>query len=304
MPSPARFRVRVLGHPQSQPAPVSIPYHHAMSRLDVPLEFLQRALGFGEEGDPQTVEVFPEALPNGLPFRLPPLPGLRVIGGVRSTASRWSFNGGHPSPEQRMWRVFLDVDGDLPGTMQAFQTVMRAQGWEASRPFMRTFVERSQPNWLAVQPAHRRQLNLNLRQEGAVTQVWLQVMEIDQQTAEHLLDPSFHFSQYQAPLPVLMLPAGWRARMGQGSSGSVSSEDYRLQAPQHGNPDLLPYLLPQLEAQGWHLIHQQVGTSVFQTAQGIGTLFLNRQGQGWKAVIVHATAEDGRGGQRTVASFQ
>lgn len=295
--------MQVLEHPQSQPAPVSIPYHRMMNRLDVPLDFLQRALGFGEEGDPQTVAVFPETLPDELPFKLPPFPGLRVIGGVRSTAPRWSFGGDLPSPEQRLWRVFLDVDGDLPGTMQAFQTVMRAQGWEASRPFTRTFVESRQPNWLAVQPAHRRQLNLNLRQEGAVTQVWLQVREIDQQTAEHLLNPSSHFSQDHAPLPVLMLPTGWRARMEQGSGGGVSSEAYHLQAP-HGHPDLLPQLLPQLEAQGWHLIHQQAGTSVYQTAQGIGTLFLNRKGQGWKAVIVHATAEEGRGGQRTVASFQ
>lgn len=79
-----------------------------------------------------------------------------MIGGVRSTALRWSFDGGLPSPEQRLWRVFLDVNEALPGTMQAFQTVLRAQGWEAARPFTQTFVEHRQPNWLAVHSAHRR----------------------------------------------------------------------------------------------------------------------------------------------------
>lgn len=55
----------------SQLAVVSVPYHQAMRRLDVSLDFPQRALGFGEAGDPQTVDVFPEALPDELPFKRP-----------------------------------------------------------------------------------------------------------------------------------------------------------------------------------------------------------------------------------------
>lgn len=274
-----------------------------MGRLDVDLEFLQRALGFGEQDNPLTVGIFPEALPDDFPLALPDLPGVRIIGGVRSIAPRWSFNGGPSSPEQRMWRVFLDAATDLPTTMQVSQAALRSAGWEAARPFMQTFVEQRQTNWIAVHPAHSRQLNLNLRQEGELTQIWLQVTEIDRSTSQHLLDQHRHFDQYVAPLPSLTLPAGWRAQMKQVSGGGVHSEEYLLRGPQ-GADDLLPFLLPQLEEQGWRLLHHLASITVYQTAEGVGTLLLVNQAEEIKAVIVHATGQEGQGGQRTIASFE
>lgn len=50
-------------------------------------EFLQRALGEGEDGSGK-LEITLDAPPPYLPVSLPDLPDLRVLGGVRTTAPR------------------------------------------------------------------------------------------------------------------------------------------------------------------------------------------------------------------------
>lgn len=248
-------------------------------QLHVSSEFLQRALGFGQEGDPLTVGIFPDALPDDFPLTLPELPGLRLLGSVRGVATRWSFNRGKSfSPERRQWRVFLDVGAVLDDTMATFQAALLFQGWESGRAFAQTFVEAGQTRWLALNPARGWQLDLAGREaageSGTMTQVWLTLTEADAQTIRHLLgqhEPPF--DHVHLPMPLLRLPAGWRSQMSQGSGGRVSSEEYALRGP-GGAAALWPVLLPQLAAQGWALLHHSEDTALFRTPHGTGLLSL------------------------------
>ncbi|WP_162865334.1 hypothetical protein [Deinococcus wulumuqiensis] len=198
-----------------------------LSGIRISSEFLQRALGFGQEGDPLTVGIFPDALPDDFPLTLPELPGLRLLGSVRGVATRWSFNRGKSfSPERRQWRVFLDVGTALDDTMATFQAALLFQGWESGRAFAQTFVEAGQTRWLALNPARGWQLDLAGREaageSGTMTQVWLTLTEADAQTIRHLLgqhEPPF--DHVHLPMPLLRLPAGWRSQMSQGSGGRV-----------------------------------------------------------------------------------
>lgn len=272
-------------------------------QLTVSQEFLQRALGFGEGGDPQTVAVLPDALPDDFPLTLPELPGLRVLGSVRSVAPRWTFQ--YPQgaedrpPEQRLWRAFLDVALPLAETMSRFQAALRAGGWQAVQPFAQTFVEAEQSQWMAVHPERVQQFSVQVRQQGDLTQVWLNVHDSDARQIGHLLgrhdDPAFQ--SQEAPLPTLTLPPGWRAQLQQGSGRAVRSEEYGLRASgDAAGPDLLPHLLPQLQEQGWQLLQHEGEVSVYRTAQGVGTLLLTPGEGGTQAVIVHATTYSGRRG--------
>lgn len=275
-------------------------------RLHVSSEFLQRALGFGQDGDPLTVGIFPDALPDDFPLTLPELPGLRVLGSVRGVATRWSFNRGKSfSPERRQWRVFLDVGTALDETMVDFQTWLLSQGWESGRAFAQTFVEAGQTRWLALNPARGWQLDLAGREagqgSGTMTQVWLTLTEADAQTIRHLLGqqgPLFAQESAPLPMPLLRLPAGWRSQMEQGRAGKVSSEEYTLSGP-GGAAALWPALLPQLAAQGWALRHRtgdQIGeTALFGTPHGTRLLHLaeaqaageGEEGQEVAASVVH-----------------
>lgn len=270
-------------------------------QLTVSKDFLQRALGFGEGGDPQTVGIFPGKLSEDFPLTLPDLPGLRVVGSVRNLAPRWSFGREvTAAPEQRQWRIFLDVAADLPTTMRLFQDSLRAAGWEAVRQFRQVFVDAEQPQWLAVHPSHSRQVSLYLRRAGEDTQVWLNLHDLEPQAAEHLLGGHPQFDHYEAPLPTLRLPPGWRGQMQQGSGGPVHSQEYILSGPV--DVELLAHLLPQFAEQGWALLHREDGLSVFRTALGIGTLLLTGAGGNLTAHIVHVTGEKGSGSRlRTVA---
>lgn len=248
-------------------------------QLRVSSEFLQRALGFGQEGDPLMVGIFPDALPDDFPLTLPELPGLRLLGSVRGVATRWSFNRGQSfSPERRQWRVFLDVGAVLDDTMADFQTALLSQGWESGRAFAQTFVEAGQTRWLALNPARGWQLDLAGREaageSGTMTQVWLTLTEAEAQTIRHLLgqhEPPF--DHVHLPMPLLRLPAGWRSQMSQGSGGRVSSEEYALCGPGSAAA-LWPALLPQLAAQGWALLHHSEDTALFRTPHGTGLLSL------------------------------
>jgi hypothetical protein len=115
-------------------------------------EFLRRALGHGREGDPADVEVTPGALPPDFPLTLPELAGLRVLGGVRSAATGWTFYGSSP-PEHRPhtdWRAFLDVPAPQPQAMAALLDHFEEQGWQTAQVFQETFVEAARSQWLGV----------------------------------------------------------------------------------------------------------------------------------------------------------
>ena len=266
-------------------------------QLHVSSEFLQRALGFGQEGDPLTVGVFPDALPDDFPLTLPELSGLRVLGSVRTAAPYWTFFGSPQErrEERRQWRIFLDAGAALGDTMASFQAALLSHGWESGRAFAQTFVEAGQTRWLALNPARGWKLDLALReaaeQSGTTTQVWLTLTEAEAQTIRHLLgqhDPPF--DHVHLPMPLLRLPAGWRSQMQQGSGGRVSSEEYALRGP-GGASALWPVLLPQLAAQGWALLHHSEDAALFRTPHGSGLLRLSEKGGEVAAAIVQLGAE-------------
>lgn len=267
-------------------------------QLHVSTEFLGRALGFGWEGDPLTVGVFPDALSDEFPLTLPELPGLRVLGSVRTAAPHWTFFGSPQErrEEQRQWRIFLDVGAALDDTMATFQAALLSRGWESGRAFAQTFVEAGQTRWLALNPARGWKLDLALREvvqePGTTTQVWLTLTEAEAQTIRHLLgqhDPPF--DHVHLPMPLLRLPAGWRSQMSQGSGGRVSSEEYALRGP-GGSAALWPALLPQLAAQGWALLHHSDEAALFRTPHGSGLLRLSESGEEVAAVLVHLGNSD------------
>lgn len=275
----------------------------------VPLdpEFLRRALSQGREGDPADVEMTPGALPPDFPLTLPDVAGLRVLGGIRSAVPRWTFSPSSQEPQHPaghvMWRAFLDVPASQPEVMDTLLTHFFGQGWQPARMFQEVFVEAARSQWLAARSQPPRTLSLFARGEGGVTQVWLNVSDTDPEHVGHLLGrPSYVQDQPDAPLPTLTLPGGWTARMLSGNGGPVCSQTSLLR-PAEARPDLaalLSHLLPQFERQGWHLLHREdhpESLSVYRTPLGIGTLSLRAGEQHVQALIVHATAEGGRGAE-------
>lgn len=278
-------------------------------------EFLRRALSQGPETSSADVVVTPGALPPDFPVTLPGLTAVRVLGGVRS-AARWTF-GASSSPESAErqartdWRAFLDVPAPQPEVMEALVSQFAEQGWQAAQMFQEVFVEATRSQWLGARAQPPRTLGVNTRQEGGVTQVGLTVTDTDPEHVAHLLGraphPHFH-DHFEAPLPTLTLPDGWRAQMVSGQGGPVRSLHFALICPQAAfDPAaLLSHLLPQFGRQGWRLLHCEdapESLSVYRTPLGVGTLTL-RAGPGERvsALIVHATAEEGRGPSQVMFS--
>lgn len=266
-------------------------------------EFLRRALGHGHAGDRADVEVTPGALPPEFPVTLPELPGLRVLGGVGSVPRGWTFAypGGAqtPGPDRLQWRVFLDVPAPQPQVIAALLRQFEGEGWQESQLFQQVFVEAARSEWTGTTLAPPRTLGIHVRQQGEVTQVDLTIADVIPDHVEHLRGrsphPRFH-DHFEAPLPILTLPEGWRGQMQSGQGGPICSQTWALSpspdaAP--GVPALLSYFLPQLERQGWRLLHREdtpESLSVFRTLLGVGTLTLRREEGCVSALIVHATA--------------
>lgn len=282
-------------------------------QITLDAEFLRRALG--QEGELTAEMVTPGTLPADFPITLPELAGTRVLGGIRTVARQWTFHfsGGPRSAErksQTSWRAFLDVPAPQPEVMEALITHFAGRGWQAAQMFQQTFVEAARTQWMGGHTGQSRTLNVSSRQEGAVMQVHLQVQDTEPEQIEHLLGRRHHphFEDFsQAPFPTLILPEGWSAQMLTGQGGPVRSETVALGAPQP-MPELtalLSHFLPQLERQGWRLLHREdapESLSVYRTPLGIGTLSLRPGESGISALIVHATAEDGRGSGRVMFS--
>ena len=284
-----------------------------MTQLD--FEFLQRALGQSE--DSGKLEITLGALPPDLPVTLPNLPDLRVLGGIRTIAPRWSFDYGmtqqNDLSERRSWRVFLDTSAQAGAVLDGFLAQLSPLGWQSAHMLSQVFVEAEKTTWLGVQAEQLRSLDLQAR-TLAVTQVWLTIDDIEAPQVGHFLVQNPHFSQadfYQASLPTLILPAGWQAQMSQGHGGPVHSQHYLLR-PAEATPDTLselwPHLLPQLERQGWRMLHrelhQEEGLTVYRTPLGVGTLGLRRVGAELVAHIVHVTdgPDGGRSSSFTISS--
>ncbi|GAA5532196.1 hypothetical protein [Deinococcus aluminii] len=274
-------------------------------------EFLRRALGHGRDGDPADVEVTPGALPSDFPVTLPEWVGLRVLGGVRSAAPRWTFHypgsRSNQPPERVLWRAFLDVPMQQPEVMDTLLAHLESQGWQAAQIFQQVFVERERSQWMGAHLRQGRKLDLFARGEGGVTQVWLNVTDMAQGDVDHLLGRRSHphfADHFEAPLPTLTLPEGWTARMLTGQGGPIRSQSSLLLSPQAA-PDvtaLLSHFLPQLERQGWRLLHREdhpESLSVYRTPLGTGTLALEAGEEEVRALLLHATSEEGRGGQRS-----
>lgn len=269
-------------------------------RIPIDPEFLRRALGLGSDGDPATVKVTQDALPADFPLKLPFDNG-RILGGIRSAAPGWTFqfDGQAVEPYQPkwQWRAFLDVASPPHSVLAELISSLNSQGWQAVTLFQPVFVEAEQSQWMAVHAGKQLQLTARLRLAGQLTQLGLEVFEVDENSIRHLLGQHafpYPHDHFEAPLPSLLLPVGWQARMEQGSGGPVRSQQYRLLPPAGAPTDLWPHLQPQFERQGWHLLHHEPSLSVFRTALGVGTLHWQAQeGQGINAVIVHVTAEKG-----------
>lgn len=269
-------------------------------------EFLRRALG--QQGSAEHVSATPGALPPDLPVTLPDLPGMRMLGGVRSVAPGWTFV--YPgatqtaAPIRLQWRVFVDVPTPQPEVMDALVRQFAEQGWQETHSFPSVFVEANLSLWEGFCPEPPRTLVVQSRQQGGATQVNLTLTDAEPEYIEHLRGERArpHLSDYfEAPLPTLILPGGWRGQMVSGQGGAVRSFLTALQPSPGTAPDpeaLLDHFLPQLERQGWHLLHREdspESLSVFRTPLGVGTLTLRLEGQNVSALIVHATAEDGGG---------
>ncbi|WP_102126911.1 hypothetical protein [Deinococcus planocerae] len=274
--------------------------------LDV--EFLRRALGQGWEDDPGGVVVTPNSLPPDFPVPLPDFAGVRVLGGVRSVAFRRP-PGGLPDG-QTTWRVFLDVPGPQPGVMAALTAHLEGQGWRAAQPWRQAFVEAEAGQWMGVHPEQERTVMLHARGEGGVTQVSLNVQDVEPEQVRHMLgqDPHPHFHRmHELPLPTLTVPQGWRVQMQGGGGGEAERSERALLLPPEGaaeQPDLLVHLRPQLERQGWRVLHvenEADGASLTaRTAQGVGVLTLGPKVGAWEAVLLHLVLGPDRHGS---ASF-
>ena len=236
---------------------------------------------------------------------------------IRTIAPRWSFDyrmtQQNDLSERRSWRVFLDTSAQAGAVLDGFLAQLSPLGWQSAHMLPQVFVEAEKTNWLGVQAEQLRSLDLQAR-TSAVTQVWLTIDDIEAPQVGHFLGQNPHFSQadfYQASLPTLILPAGWQAQMSQGHGGPVHSQHYLLRLAE-ATPDTLselwPHLLPQLERQGWRMLHrelhQEEGLTVYRTPLGVGTLGLRRVGAELVAHIVHVTdgPDGGRSSSFTISS--
>ncbi|MDL2345123.1 hypothetical protein QOL99_13310 [Deinococcus sp. MIMF12] len=274
-------------------------------------EFLRRALE--REDNAERVAVTPGTLPPDLPVTLPDLPGMRVLGGVRSVLPGWTFaspgsaRAAAAGPVRLQWRAFLDIPAPQPQVMDALLGRFTEQGWQESQVFQQVFVEAARSEWAATALEPARTLGVQSRQQGGVTQVELTVADTDPGQVEHLRGRWSHphfADQFEPPLPTLILPDGWKGQMQTGQGGPIRSQLSALRPPPGPAPDpaaLLAHFLPQLERQGWRLLHREDGPeslSVHRTPLGVGTLSLRVKDGGLSALIVHVTAEEGRGSSR------
>lgn len=269
-------------------------------------EFLRRALG--QEGDVVELEVTPGSLPPNFPVTLPDRAGLGVLGGVRSV-TRPTFSPGGRAAEQTQWRLFLDVPGPQPGVMAALTAHLEGQGWRA-QPWRQAFVEATAGQWMGVHAGQERTVMLQTRGGGGMTQVSLSAQDAGAEQVQHLLGegphPHFHL-MHHLPLPTLTAPQGWRVQMQGGGGGEAERSERALLLPPGGDaeqPDLLAHFRPQLERQGWRVLHaEDEGDLAFltaRTARGVGVLTLGPQAGAWQAALLHMVP--GPGGQAS-ASF-
>lgn len=224
--------------------------------MELDAEFLSRALGFGREGDPADVEVSPGKLPPDLPLTLPEFEGMRVLGGVRSAAPRWTFS--YPrskapqSPELLMWRVFLDVPLPLVQVMRELTRALLQQGWRAVQMQHRAIVEAEREQWMGVHPVQGRTLNLSLRDENGITQVWLGVQDTEARQLAHL--QGLDVREAGLSLPTLAVPTG--AGVHWQGNGDVREEATVVTGT--NLPTLFDHFTPQLEAQEGPVLHRRL----------------------------------------------
>lgn len=262
----------------------------ASGRLEVEAEFLRRALGAGERGDPATVHVVPDALAQDFPFPLPELPGLNVYGSVRSVAPRWTFFGSDPSesPEFRWWRTFFDVELTAPEVVRTFRAHLSPRGWRtAELGLARAVLAADRGHWHAVCPEQRLELHLNARQAARAAQVWLSVTEVDEDHALRLqgLEPRPpYLPDFDLALPTLVMPPGVEVQFGHGSSYEEITVLRGLPLP-----EAFQILLGQLTAQGAELRFQLLEegeAEAFLRWQGLPLLLsLRRQGDALRLAL-------------------
>jgi len=193
----------------------------------------------------------------------------------------------------------------------ALRRQFAAEGWQESQLFQPVFVEAARSEWTATALEPARTLGVQARQPGEVTQVELTVADTDPAQVEHLRGgwarPHFP-DHFEAPLPTLTLPDGWRGQMLSGQGGAIRSVNAALVPPPGAAQELaalLSHFLPQMEDQGWRLLHREdvpESLSVFRTPLGVGTLTMRLEEGRVSALIVHATAEEGRGPSRVMFS--
>lgn len=281
-----------------------------MSTITLDAEFLRRGLVSGVEESSVSMEVLPEILPADFPVQLPPALNVRVLGSVRSVASRWvisdSFTPQVPA-EPVAWRVFLDSPGAQQEVMAAFIASLSVQGWQSAHPWQQAFVEASRADWMGVHPAQLQTLTLLTRSEGDMVQVWLTVQDTDQQQVAHMLNqqPTMHFPPPLA-LPTLAAPEGWRVQMRGGNGGEQErSERALLMAfPEMrvDAPALLVHFQAQLVSQDWTVQFVQ-GTDLFaSTPFGLGLLTVTAHPQGAEAFVWQMARRSNDSG-RAVSSY-
>lgn len=225
-------------------------------RIEVELEFLRRALGAGREGHPADVDLTSGALPPDLPVSLPDWAGVRVLGGIRSVAPRWTFFASPADrstvPEHLMWRVFLDVPLPQDQVMRELTRALMAQGWRTAQMSRQAITEAEKGVWMAVHPAQARTLHLVGRQADGVTEVWLSVQGTDRRQFQHLQGLNVTTAEDTCSLPALTVPAGAQVRW-QGD-GEVRQESAFVRGTALG--PLLDHLAPQLELQEGPLLYR------------------------------------------------
>ncbi|BDP42552.1 hypothetical protein DAETH_25210 [Deinococcus aetherius] len=275
-------------------------------QITLDADFLRRALG--QEGDLIQLGITPGSLTPDFPVKLPDSAGSRVLGGVRSVAFRRT--PGEPTDGQTTWRVFLDLPGLQPDVMAALTAHLERQGWRAAQPWRQAFVEAEAGQWMGVHAGQERTVMLQARGEGGVTQISLNVQDVEPEQVQHMLgqSPHSHFHRmHDLPLPTLTAPQGWRVQMQGGGGGEAERSERVILVPPEdvaGQPDLLAHFRPQLERQEWRVLHvADEGDAAYLTArttQGVGVLTLGPKAGAWQAVLLHFAL--GPGGQAS-ASF-
>lgn len=279
-------------------------------QLTLDAEFLRRALGLGWD-NPEGVAVTSDSLPPDFPVPLPDLGGVRVLGGVRSVAFHWSATPGEKPVKQTTWRVFLDVPAPQPDVMAALVSYLEEQGWRAAQPWRQAFVEATAGQWMGVHAEQERTVMLHARGEDGVTHVSLNVQDVPPEQVRHMLgqDPHLHFHHlHELPLPTLTAPPGWRVQMQGGGGGETERSERVVLVPPEDvaeQPELLAHFRPQLERQGWRVLHvENEDGAVYLTARterGIGVLTLSPDAGVWQAALLHIAL--GPGGRGSAASF-